>query len=52
MLLGHIAEWLRMPLHSYVTHPTGNCPVGILTCSRANIALSDKIPLARLMFDT
>jgi hypothetical protein len=33
-------------------HLMGMLPVGILTCSRANMALSESMPLARLMSDT
>lgn len=34
------------------SHLIGMLPVGILTCSRANMALSDRMPFARLMSDT
>lgn len=44
-----------LPMHNGSiadAHPTGSRPVGIFMCSRANIALSDKMPFARLMSDT
>jgi hypothetical protein len=35
-----------------LAHLIGTLPVGILTCSLANMALSDRMPFTRLMSET